>query len=130
MTAPRLLLPLAVAGLLATAAPASAKLTITPFQTPTKQIRCAYMSGDGFGPLIRCDLLFLNDRAVVLDKTGKARRATVTDTVADPKGKVLGYGKSRRFGRFTCTSRRTGLTCRNRANGHGFTVSRERQKVW
>lgn len=28
-----------------------------------------------------------------------------------------------------CTSRRTGLTCRNR-NGHGFSLSRERQRVF
>jgi hypothetical protein len=43
---------------------------------------------------------------------------------------ALRYGKTKRVGPSTCTSRRTGLTCHNRnGHGHGFTVSRERQTV-
>ena len=57
-----------------------------------------------------------------------SRLIHVTDTLGDPKAPVLGYGKTKRVGPFTCTSRRTGLSCHNR-NGHGFTVSRERQTV-
>jgi hypothetical protein len=50
--------------------------------------------------------------------------------VAGRQARVLKYGHSRRFGRYTCKSRRSGLTCKNRLNGHGFTLSRARQKVF
>jgi hypothetical protein len=99
--------------------------TTQRFQTPSKRIACAYP-----GPELRCDMLFLNDRAAVLGRHGRARIVKVTDTVADPKAKVLRYGSSLRIGPYRCTSRRTGLTCRNRRSGHGFTISRERRKVW
>ena len=68
------------------------------------------------------------ERSVELTRTGKARLIHVTDTIGDPNAPVLAYGKTKRAGPFTCTSRRTGLSCHNR-NGHGFTVSRERQSV-
>jgi hypothetical protein len=38
---------------------------------------------------------------------------------------ILGYGRTWRRGGFACASRRTGVTCRNRA-GHGFVLARER----
>jgi hypothetical protein len=118
-------LALALAALLALAVPAVAKDTV--FQTPSKKIACRIYD-EGTGLVIRCDLYFLNDRAVRMTRTGKARLIHVTDAIGDPKASVLGYGKTRRVGPFTCTSRRTGLSCHNR-NGHGFTVSRERQSV-
>ena len=60
----------------------------------------------------------------------RARKVKVADAVGDPSSPVLAYGKSRGFGRFTCTSRTTGLTCRDRRSGHGFAVSRERQRLF
>ena len=54
----------------------------------------------------------------------------MTDAAGHPRSRVLAYGTSRRFGVYTCTSRRSGLTCRNRRTAHGFTVSRESQKVF
>ena len=42
---------------------------------------------------------------------------------------TLPCGKSWRHGTFTCTSRVTGVTCRNRA-GHGLFVSRQSWRVW
>ena len=67
---------------------------------------------------------------MILEAGRRARKVKVTDAVGDPSSPVLAYGKSRRFGRFTCTSRTTGLTCRDRRSGHGFTVSRERQRLF
>jgi hypothetical protein len=116
---------LVLAALLAAAVPAVAKDTV--FQTPSKKIACRVYD-EGQGLVIRCDLFFLNDRAVRMTRRGKARLIHVTDTIGDPKAQVLAYGKTKRVGPFTCTSRRTGLSCHNR-NGHGFTVSRERQSV-
>ena len=127
MRRPALIALLAAATL---AFPAGAAAALTPFQTPSRQIVCLYVTEMGPAPLIRCDLRFLNDRAVVLPGSGRARLLKVTDAVGDPGAPVLRYGSSRRFGRFTCTSRSTGLTCRHRGNGHGFTVRRASQRVY
>jgi Family of unknown function (DUF6636) len=40
----------------------------------------------------------------------------------------LGYGRSYSWHGIRCASRTTGLTCRNRS-GHGFFLSRQRQRV-
>ncbi|MGJ8534888.1 MAG: DUF6636 domain-containing protein [Alphaproteobacteria bacterium] len=42
---------------------------------------------------------------------------------------VAPYGVSADFGNITCTSKRTGLTCKNK-RGHGFTLSRRIQSVF
>jgi hypothetical protein len=63
-------------------------------------------------------------------ETGRGKRVHVTDTVLNPKARVLAYGRSITFGRLRCTSRRTGITCRSTRSGHGFTVSVERQRVF
>jgi hypothetical protein len=119
-------LSLAIAAALLVAVPAAvAKDTV--FQMPSKKIVCRIYD-EGTGLVIRCDLFFLNDRAVRMTRHGKARLIHVTDTIGDPKAPVLAYGRTKRVGPFTCTSRRTGLSCHNR-NGHGFTVSREHQRV-
>ena len=60
-------------------------------------------------------LLFLNDRAVLLSAGKRARLVKVTDVIGDIHARVLRYGTSRAFGRFTCTSRTTALTCRDTA---------------
>jgi Family of unknown function (DUF6636) len=111
--------------LLIAAPPASARSK--HFQTPSHNIRCLYLSSQGPGPWIRCDVLSLNDTAYRIDRRHRGRRIHVTDTVAVPGANVLGYGKSLRVGPFTCTSRPSGLTCKSRSSGHGFKVSRERQ---
>ena len=46
-----------------------------------------------------------------------------------PNNAKLAYGKSFRHGVFTCLSRTTGVTCRNRT-GHGLFVSRETWRTW
>lgn len=112
----------------AACAPA-ADAVFRPFQMPSKQIGCAYITGD-FPAMIRCDLFFQNDRAVVLTHKGKAQRRRVTDTVGDPRARVLKYGTTTRFGDFTCTSRTSGLTCTSRRSDHGFTVSRGVQRLF
>jgi hypothetical protein len=119
---------LAVGLALGCAAPAAAK--IVDFQTPSKRIVCMYATGIGSRAFIRCDLRFLNDRAVVLEAGRRARKVKVTDAAGGPSSPVLAYGKSRTFGRFVCTSRTTGLTCRDRPSGHGFEVSRQRQRLF
>nr|WP_157747434.1 DUF6636 domain-containing protein [Cohaesibacter sp. ES.047] len=42
---------------------------------------------------------------------------------------IASYGRSANFGDIRCTSKRTGLTCRNKS-GHGFFLSRRQQKIF
>jgi hypothetical protein len=112
--------------LLAAASPAIAR--DATFHTPSKKIHCRVFTPAKASAWIRCDLFFLNDRAVTMTRTGKARMVHITDTIADPAGPALGYGKTKRFGPFTCTSRTTGLSCHSKT-GHGFTVSKQKQSV-
>lgn len=46
-----------------------------------------------------------------------------------PRYRTLPYGRTWRHGAFACTSRRTGVTCRNHS-GHGLFVSRESWRAW
>jgi hypothetical protein len=127
VTTRRGLVPLALLVILIAAAPAQGRQR--SFHTPSGNIRCLYRSAaeDG-GPLLRCDVLSLNDVGFTLDRRHRGKRVHVTDAV--PEGHVLPYGAKRRLGPFTCRSRRTGLTCRSRPSGHGFKLSRERQRVF
>ena len=118
---------LAVLATLAAASPAAA--TTRHFRTPSHNIVCLYSSKGGPGPWLRCDVLSLNDTGFRLDRRHRGRRIHVTDTVNDTRAPVIPYGTSRRFGPFRCTSRRAGLTCRSRTSGHGFFLSRARQRV-
>ena len=100
------------------------------FRTPSHKIVCLYQSKGGPGPYIRCDALFLNDVAFFLKKTGKGKRRHVTDTVNDPHANTLRYGRSLELGPFTCASRRSGLKCKSRKTGHGFKISRQKQRLF
>ena len=131
MSGLRRLLPFILAAICAALTlPAAAQAVYRPFQTPSGQIMCAYFDPFDEAPQIRCDLLFLNDRAAVVTRSGKGRIVKVTDAIGNPKSRKLAYGTSARFGVYTCTSRRSGLTCRNRSTRHGFTVSRQSRKVF
>jgi hypothetical protein len=56
------------------------------------------------------------------------RRATrfgcISDTVLGARH-VLRYGHSVRFGNKKCTSRKSGMVCRNLDTGHGFRLARD-----
>jgi hypothetical protein len=129
---PRLhpLAPLAATLTAALLAAAPAEAATRSFQTPSRQIGCLMSTGArAADTFVRCDPRFLNDRALTLSARGRGRTIRISDTVADPDAPVLAYGRRIRLGPFTCLSRRTALTCRNR-RGHGFTVSRQRQRTF
>jgi hypothetical protein len=136
-------LPLAAltaAVVLIPSATASAKLRF--FASPSKTIGCLYASVDG-DRSVRCDLARIDDpepppsdcdldfgSAFLLGTSGKAMRICHGDTVLNPDARVLRYGKATRFGPFTCKMRRTrGMRCTSKT-GHGFELSRGRQKLW
>jgi hypothetical protein len=59
-----------------------------------------------------------------LGRHGRASVLCISDTIADPKARVLSYGTTWRRDTFVCTSKVTGLRCSN-GDGHGFFLSRE-----
>jgi hypothetical protein len=124
-------LAIVVALLVALAVPATADARTRQFRSPSSNIGCLWSSSGGPGPFIRCDVRSEGDNGgFFLKRRGKAYRRHITDTVFSSDARVLRYGRSRRFGRYTCKSRRSGLTCRNRRNGHGFKLSRQRQRLF
>jgi hypothetical protein len=123
---------------LAAAAPVAAG--VTQFATPSRTIGCLVASGT-----LRCDILrtaappppapasceFDWGNAVAMEGRGRARRICHSDTVLPSPGqavRILAYGTTIRLGAFRCTSRRTGLICRNRSR-HGWLLSRERVRL-
>jgi hypothetical protein len=110
-------------------APASAQAAYRDFRSPSGKLGCAFYSDTETPRFVRCDWAGANDRGVTLKETGKGKRVKVTDTVMSPEAKTLAYGKTARFGSLRCTSRRSGITCRN-DQGHGFTVSVDKQRVF
>lgn len=112
------------------------------FQTPSGNIHCLIATGDHAEA--RCDMVALSPSftqapagcdldwgrsfAVGLsDRRGQL--ACVGDTVIDPNAIVLDYGKTISLGGFDCSSEKTGMTCTN-PGGHGFTLSKVRQRLY
>jgi hypothetical protein len=103
------------------------------FRTPSKNIYCAY-----FGSL-RCDIKsglkpmparpagceFDWGQTFKLSRIGRTSIGCVSDSVYDPRSKLVPYGWGWRRGGITCVSKTTGLRCVNRS-GHGFFMSRAR----
>ena len=124
---------LAAAATLVFAVPAAHAAPNPFFRTPSGNIQCAY-----YGSL-RCDIRsglkpkparpagcdFDWGQTLVLGRSGGARVGCVSDSVFDPRARVLAYGTSWRRGGITCVSKRTGLLCFN-ARNHGFFLSRAR----
>jgi hypothetical protein len=127
-----------VAAVLAAVLPGRAGAATAYFETPSRNIACGWFSG--LGGSLRCEIRSLlrpmPPRPVSCDvdwgyglamgRTGRANVLCAGDTVRRTGAvRILAYGTTWRRGGFTCTSARTGLTCRN-ASGRGFFLSRER----
>ena len=131
----RFALLLALGAAIAAQAAQARPETLVGFRLPSRNIACAVEPAIGRAPaVLRCDVLSglkpRPHRSCELDWTGLSIGATghttptcAGDTVADPRMPILRYGRTWHRGAFTCTSRRTGVTCRNRA-GHGFVLAR------
>ena len=111
------------------------------FQTPSKNIGCAYLPAISRGdvPTLRCEIRSglkplphhahrcsegIFGQAVTMTRRGRGQAICISDTIRNPSARVLGYGHSIHVGGFMCTSRRTGLRCTNAA-GHGWFLSRQ-----
>jgi hypothetical protein len=103
------------------------------FSTPSRNIGCVY-----FAPELRCDIRnglspkaprprgcpSFTDWGQGLTLGARSAGIVCAGDTALGAPNVLAYGRTWHRGSITCTSRATGLTCRN-ARGHGFFLSRE-----
>jgi hypothetical protein len=128
---------------LATVVAASAEAAgsrFVSFRTPSGNIHCLYVDDphylrcdirSGLRPRPRtppnCDLEYGD--SISMRRTGRPGLVCHGDTAVDPRSRVLRYGTTLRVGPFACTSRFTGLTCRNAAR-HGFFLSRENYRLF
>jgi hypothetical protein len=79
---------------------------------PPKPKSCEFDWGAGF---------FIGER-------GRASVVCTSGAINFPPQTTLRYGRTwRKLGGFSCTSRKSGLTCRNKS-GHGFFLSKERSR--
>jgi hypothetical protein len=109
------------------AAPAQARLLA--FKSPSGNITCVMSTSDG--TFAQCELRSMRiGGGFMLPRSGKVRRYDVGADDLAGRRFVLGYGESRELRRYRCTSRKRGMTCRNRKSDHGFFLSRERQRTW
>lgn len=111
------------------------------FQTPSGNIGCAIWPGkDSY---VRCDMKELQPTyqdkpsdcdfswgsAFELTTTGSGEVICFNDTSINADAPKVEYGKAFELGSFRCLSEKTGLTCKN-TRGHGFSLSKARQKVF
>lgn len=109
------------------------------FHLPMKKIYCGYIqTSSPRTKYLRCDNLNgLKPRpsdagcregtrqyTMEMYPTGKARYVCVSDSVAEPSGWVLNYGRRWSYGGFTCSASSAGLKCKN-LSGRGFFMSRD-----
>lgn len=134
------LIVLALSSLIASGA-ANAQSGTIGFQSPSKNIACAYFDYDNQNTL-RCDIMEATvtarrpadcdlewGKAFEMRSKGSAVRLCYGDTVMDPKLPVLAYGQVWQRGGFTCTAEQTGLTCFN-ADRRGFSLARAKQELF
>ncbi len=121
---------------------ASAAEELQFFRSPTGNVSCLFVLGDSAE--VRCDLAQLNrsfttppkdcdlewgDSFSIAETDKRGALVCHGDTVADPSAEVLEYGSTLSHSGITCTSAKSGMTCRNAA-GHGFAVARKMQSVF
>jgi hypothetical protein len=140
-----LIVAVAASAAITIVAASAAAQDLPSIQTPSHNIFCMAspaMEGQPT-PELRCDIRQMTNRgppapsncpmswgdAFFVDPTGPGKLMCHGDTVTNPSDPVLAYGTSWNVYGFTCLSQTTGLTCRN-GQGHGFSISREVQKVF
>lgn len=113
------------------------------FTSPSGNILCGIFEGDF--PGARCDMSSLTPSYTrrpadcdlewgssffIGSGEAKGEVACVGDIVANPEdATVLPYGRSVNLAGITCRSEKTGVTCTN-ASGHGFTLSKAKQRLY
>jgi hypothetical protein len=126
------LLALVLAGLVPTGASAA---SLVGFRSPSGNIGC--FVGDDYSARCdirdrtwsppprpaRCGSITDYGQGLEVGRTGRGHAVCAGDTAMGDQRR-LAYGHSTTAGRYTCSSARSGITCRNRRTGHGFFISR------
>jgi hypothetical protein len=128
-----MLLVVVGSSLLATGAAASIAAQAAYFQTPSRNIVCGTGPSAFGGYAVTCTVFSEANRRRgqkiwALRSRGRAR-VFFSMSNAPVQVRVLRYGRTYRGYGIHCTSRKVGLTCRNRSQ-HGFFLSRQRQRVF
>ena len=112
----------------------------TSFRMPGNTVACELDGATAMGPLkgqqsLSCTVITpqfqtasRGQRIWGVGRTGEPRAFWVMGNVADTTP-TLAHGRTWSVGRFTCTSKPAGLTCRNKS-GHGFTLSPKTQQTF
>ena len=114
---------------------------LTNFRSPTGNIGCVILDGTA-----RCDIAKRLwkpptrpaacprevdfGQGVEVDSSGEGHLVCAGDAALDPTATPLAYGDGSVEGSFTCVSAITGMTCINRADRHGFFISRESYRIF
>jgi hypothetical protein len=134
---------------MSSSAAGSSDARIVPgFRSPSGNIQCYYdrsaFAAHGTKRLLTCGLrhadysMQLQRRCLAGDWHGFGLDAKGKPTIfctgnpnyaIHPVYTTLAYGRSWQRGPFTCSSRITGVTCRNRT-GHGLFISRQAYRTW
>lgn len=131
--------------LLATGAPPALAMDLQPFHTPSGNIHCLFIT-DGGQSSVECDLRSRTSTRAVLPQPadcdlewgdrfalgakGKPGLVCHGDTLFTPDSPVLAYGKTMTWkSGIACTAAKSGITCKNR-QGHGFSLSRSKQRLF
>ena len=111
------------------------------FETPSGRIGCAATTSP---TTLRCDTAFPTSfsrsgrscefgdfgQAFLLRRSGAGKPICAGDTVLSAsESRTIGYGETWLLGPYTCTSRKSGLSCRN-DEGHGIALSVQSQRVF
>jgi hypothetical protein len=87
------------------------------FQSPSGNIRCAYVDQVGVGCYTRN-----NGRMALLHSFGEAEIGRARSGL--PGGRVIGYGRTWRRSTFRCHSSTAGMDCWSTYTGNGFFINR------
>ena len=110
--------------------PAAAQARLKAFRSPSGNITCVISTESG--GFAQCELRSKpHGGGFMVPRSGRVSRYDVAsfDDLASRRF-VLGYGSTTRLSLFSSTSRLSGMTCRNSATHHGFTISRQRQSIF
>lgn len=119
-------------------APGALGQGLVGFQSPSKNIGCVVSAGSARCDIAKrdwapprkpasCDVDY--GQGLTISRSGSRGRFVCAGDTALGSGKILAYGRSVKRGGMTCTSRESGVTCKN-ARGHGFRISRASYRVF
>lgn len=135
---------LIASSVLVAAASAAAEGSMSTFRTPSGNIQCVLIEGDG-GTVVDCEMVSMTKFTLglkrpadcdldwgnrfTLSARGRPSMVCYGDTLQGGQSLVLSYGEKIGAAALSCISQKSGLTCKN-GSGRGFTLSKTRQRFF